>query len=78
MDKISVGILSLRFIGSLLEAAGRMADARGVRRLADAARAGVDVDENMRAVGDALARGDAPDWEAVEQRITEASDRLQA
>jgi hypothetical protein len=82
MDPKALAIVTLRSLATLFAGTGRTKGAASLNLLADGVEAGVDVDDHMREVGDALkaSGGDVTDdqWDDVHARITADSARLQA
>lgn len=80
IDKKELGLIGLRGAALALGLLGQAKASNSLYLLADAAEAGINIDEHMAAVADKLksrAKTDA-DWDDVYARIEADSDRLHA
>lgn len=82
MDPRLLTIISVRSLAMLFGLQGYAKQAEALRLLAAGLESGVDVDEHMRGVAEALAANDGnvslEMWDDVHARIVADSDRLRA
>jgi hypothetical protein len=71
------GIMILRSVSLLASLQGQPKLAQSLNVIADAADAGQDVDDHLKAVAEALAAGKEPDFDDIRTRIEAESARLQ-
>lgn len=66
----------LRVLGLLFTIQGEANAAKAFLLMADAADSGIEVDEHMRSIDEALKAGVEPDWPDLFQRIQAKTDRI--